>query len=380
MTHARLFAPLDLRSVTLKNRVVVAPMWQYRGAQGRADDWHLMHLGRYADGGAALVFQEGTAVQASGCGSFYDLGIWDDRFIPQLQRITSLITHCGSVPGIQLMHAGPKSRSKTPFEGRGPLERSDAIPDWDEWRPVSASGVRYYAEGEPPREITLPEITETVAAFGRAAARSRLAGYKVIELHAAHGYLIHSFLSPATNKRQDQYGGSFTNRIRFLIEIVEAVRSQWSDDLPLFVRLSSVDGGGWEIEDSVALARNLKDIGVDVIDCSAGGLFGSPMAVSSVPAYGYQVQYAEAVRQAGIKTMAVGLIVHAQHAEDIVAHGRADLVALAREMLYNPAWAADAAQKLGVDPSFQTFGQGNGFWLASRARAKPDLVPSTFGG
>lgn len=375
---SKLFSPLQIRGVTLPNRIVVAPMWTYRGIDGFATDWHLMNLGRFAEGGAGLVFQEGTTVQRSGCGTLYDLGIWDDKFIEPLRRVTSLVTACGGVPAIQIMHAGRKARSRTPFEGRGPLAWSSGLSYWDEWQPTAASAVPTKEGLEPPRAMTLPEITDTVAAFGAAARRARLAGYKVLEIHGAHGYLIHSFLSPAINKREDRYGGSFENRTRFLTQIVEAVRAEWDHSAPVFVRLSCIDNGGWELDDTVALARILMKLGVDVLDCSAGGLFGSPMAADNVPKYGYQIDYSSRVRrETGMTTMAVGLIVHAAHAEQALVNGDADLIAIAREMLFNPCWASDAAQKLGIDPDFTRSGPRTGFWLAGRQRTKPDLVLST---
>jgi len=379
MTETMLFSEFNLRDVAFKNRIVASPMWQYCGKEGFPTDWHLMHLGRLADGGSGLVCQEGTVVEPRGRGSQGDLGLWDDKYVEPLSRIVALVRANGAVPGIQLMHAGRKARRKPPTEGRGPMERSAGIPDWDAWHPIAPTGKVLDGEPEAPREMDLSDVTFVIDSFAAAAARARRAGYDVINLHAAHGYLIHSFLSPLTNDRKDRYGGRFENRIRFLMEIVEGVRGVWDDSKPVVLRLSCIDNAGWEIEHTIALARLLRAAGVDAIDCSSGGLLGSPLPTGVVPAYGYQVKYAAHVRrEAGIPTMAVGLIVHAAQAEQILQDGSADMVALARELIYNPNWPIDAAQKLGADPGFARTPPRTGFWLARRAATKPDLVPSTF--
>lgn len=379
MTDTKLFSEFRLRDVVLKNRIVASPMWQYAGRDGFPTDWHLMHYGRLADGGAGLVLQEGANVERRGRGTVGDLGLWDDRFIEPLRRIVALVRANGATPGAQIMHCGRKARTKPPTEGRGRLERSDAIPDWDEWRPVAPSAVPLKEEHEPPRALETSEVQDVVAAFVAAAGRADAAGYDVLELHGAHGYLIHQFLSPATNLRTDRYGGSFENRIRFLTETVEGVRGVWPSGKPLFVRLSCIDNVGWTIDDTVALARILKGLGVDLIDCSSGGLAGSPLLEGVTPEYGYQVEYAAHVRrEANIATAAVGLIVHADHAERILGADEADLIALGRELIYNPNWPIDAAQKLGADPQFAHTPARTAFWLRGRALSKPDLTPSTF--
>jgi 2,4-dienoyl-CoA reductase-like NADH-dependent reductase (Old Yellow Enzyme family) len=379
MSETKLFSTLTLRGITLKNRIVASPMWQYSGIEGFPTDWHLMHLGRLADGGAGLVFQEGTTVERRGCGTVGDLGIWDDQYVEPLTRIVALARANGTVPGIQLMHAGRKARTKPPTEGRGPLLRSDAIPDWDNWHPVAPSAIPLKEGMEAPRGLTLSEVGDVIDAFVSATRRARQAGYDVLEIHGAHGYLIHEFLSPLVNQRTDRYGGSFHNRIRFLTELVEGVRAVWDRNKPVLVRLSCIDNAGWEIGDTVALARVLKKLGVDAIDCTSGGLIGSPLPNGAVADYGYQVHYAAQVRrEADIATVAVGLIVHAAHAEQILQEGSADLVAIGRELIYNPAWPIDAAQKLGADPSFSQIPERAAFWLRGRAAAKPDLKPSTF--
>ncbi|TQN42802.1 2,4-dienoyl-CoA reductase-like NADH-dependent reductase (Old Yellow Enzyme family) [Blastococcus colisei] len=379
MSRSLLFSPFDIRGVRVRNRVVVSPMWQYAGRNGFPTDWHLMHLGRFADGGAGIVFQEGTTVERRGCGTRGDVGIWDDDFVAPLQRLASVISDNGSVSAIQLMHAGRKARMSTPMEGRKPLERSPEIPDWDEWEIVAPSAVPLREGLAAPRALALHEVEQVVQSFVDATARAARAGYQVVELHAGHGYLLHQFLSPVTNRRTDRYGGSLENRSRILQEIVEGVRAVWPQDRPVFVRMSAADGSGWGIEDTITVGRRLLAAGVDVIDCSSGGLVGSPMDAATPLSYGYQVQYASEVRRGtGAPTMAVGLIVHPEHAERIIAEGHADLVAVGREVLYNPNWPIDAAVKLGVEDPFSLASHRTAYWLRRRAESVPDLVPSTF--
>ncbi|RYZ12288.1 MAG: NADH:flavin oxidoreductase/NADH oxidase [Comamonadaceae bacterium] len=381
MARTHLFSALELRDVVLKNRVMAAPMWQYAGRHGQPQDWHLMNLGRLADGGAALVFQEGTTVERRGCGTPGDIGIWNDDHLAQYGRIVRLIESCGAVPAIQLMHAGRKARQKPPAQGRGALERTPDIEDWDEWEPIAPSAIAP-GEGMPvPREMSAGDIADVTDAFVAAARRAERAGYRVLELHAAHGYLLHSFLSPLSNRRGDAWGGAFENRVRLLLDVVEGVRAVWPHGKPLFVRLSCIDGSpeGWSLEDSIALVRLLQARGVDLIDCSSGGIAGSPLTAGQSATYGYQVELAAALREAtGVRTAAVGLIVHAHQAEAIVADGRADLVALARELIYNPNWPMDAARKLGDDIGFGVMQRRGAFWLERRDRTVPGLVPSTF--
>jgi 2,4-dienoyl-CoA reductase-like NADH-dependent reductase (Old Yellow Enzyme family) len=377
MTHPLLFTPLSMRGVTLPNRIVVAPMHQYSAVRGFANDWHLMNAGRYAAGGAGFVMMESTKVERRGCGTLGDLGLWDDAFIPGLARVVDFIKGCGSVAGIQLGHSGRKARTGRPWEGGRPLERSADVEDWDAWELVAPSAIAADERSPVPRALERSEIAEVAQAFGKAAARAHAAGFDIVEIHGAHGFLIHEFLSPVANQRTDDYGGSERNRMRFAIEVVEAVRANWPQDKPLFLRLSAEDDAGWGPEQSVALAKEVRPLGVDVIDCSSGGILGK--APSVAPAYDYQVPYAERIRrEAGVLTMAVGLIVHAQQAERILQDGRADLIALAREMLYNPNWAMDAAQKLGVDPKFEMLPPPYQYWLSRRAATVPGMVPSTY--
>ena len=377
MTTPILFSPLRVRGLELRNRVVVAPMHQYAAVDGFANDWHLMNAGRYAAGGAGLVIMESTKVERRGCGTVGDLGLWDDKFVPERARVAGFIRQCGAAAGIQLGHSGRKARCGRPWEGGKPLVRSDAIPDWDAWELVAPSAIAADERSPVPRALEPDEIRAIARAWGDAAARADAAGFDVVEIHGAHGFLIHEFLSPVANQRTDAYGGSPENRMRFAIEVVEQVRARWPAHKPLFLRLSAEDDAGWGPAQSAVLAGLVKPMGVDVIDCSSGGILGTPPAVK--PDYGYQVPYADSIRRdAGILTMAVGLIVHAEQAERILADGQADLIALAREMLYNPNWAMDAAQKLGADPSFAMVPPPYRFWLSKRASTLPQVVPSTF--
>ena len=379
MADPLLFTPMALRGITLKNRIVIAPMLQYSAVNGYATDWHLMNAGRFAAGGAGLVIMESTKVERRGCGTVGDLGIWKDEFIPGLKRCTEFIRRHGAVPGIQLGHSGRKARRLRPWEGGAPLKPSTEIDDWEAWELVAPSALSAPESDPPPRALAREEIGTLIEAWGEAARRADEAGFEVLEVHGAHGYLIHEFLSPFSNRRTDEYGGSERNRMRFCIEVVEAVRAKWPHEKPLFLRLSVEDNAGWGPEQSADLARIVETKGVDVIDCSSGGMTGSPVISAGPVGYGYQVPYAAKLRaEAGIKTMAVGLIVHADQAETILAKGQADLIAIAREVLYNPNWPMDAAQKLGVDREFASVPSPQAYWLAKRASAVKGVVPSTF--
>ncbi|MFC4270304.1 NADH:flavin oxidoreductase/NADH oxidase [Sneathiella chungangensis] len=373
MATSKLFSPLSIRDMTLKNRVVVAPMHQYSAVDGLPNDWHLMNAGRFAAGGAGLVIIESTKVERRGCGTVGDLGLWRDDQAEAFRRITSFIRSCGSVPAIQLGHSGRKARSERPWEGGRPLLENPGIADWEDWQPIGPSAV-----GDSPAAIPRPlareEIPHVIDAWGRAAARADAAGFDMVEIHAAHGFLIHQFLSPKANQRNDDYGGSDTNRMRFAVEVVEAVRANFPANKPVFMRFSAADGAGWEIENSVALAKLVKEKGVDVIDCSSGGIQG---AVNTAAIdYGYQVPYAEKIRsEAEIMTMAVGLIVKAHQAEAILQAGQADLIALARELLHNPNWALQAALDLGIDQPFDLVPDQARWWLEKRAQVTRKLTP-----
>lgn len=340
MSH--LFEPLQLRDVTLRNRIAVSPMCEYSCANGRANDWHLVHLGSRAVGGAALVLTEAAAVSAEGRISPWDLGIWSDAHAEALAPIVRFLRSQGSVAGIQLAHAGRKASTRRPWDGGGRVEIAEGG-----WQPIAPSSIAFSTELFTPREMSHSDIARVLREFADAAARSLRAGFQVIEIHAAHGYLAHQFLSPLSNKRRDEYGGSFENRIRFLLEVVHAVRSTWPDRLPLQVRISATDWapGGWTIDDSVALALRLKEKGVDLIDCSSGGTVPQP----DIPiGPGYQTPFAERIRrEAGIATGAVGMITAPAQADHILRTGQADLVLLAREMLRDPYWPLHAAAVLG---------------------------------
>lgn len=342
-----LFSPLELRDLTLRNRAVVAPMCQYSSRHGLANDWHFVHLGRFALGGFGLVILEATAVTAEGRISYGDLGIWDDTHIPQLRHIAQFQHQEGAAVGIQLAHAGRKA--STPIAWRhGFDETEDEKPRvaFEHWQPVAPSAISHApsnAEFQVPREMTSSDIAATIEAFAAAARRAEAAGFDVVEIHAAHGYLINQFLSKASNSRTDRYGGSRDNRMRFALEVTEAVRAAWPLAKPLFVRISGVDGvGGWDIEDSQVLARELVAIGTDVVHVSSGGFDGQTLQ----PAPLYQVPLAKAVRATGARTIAVGLIDTPEDAEAILTRGEADLVAFARTALEDPNWPIHAARTL----------------------------------
>ncbi|MGD8810941.1 MAG: NADH:flavin oxidoreductase/NADH oxidase [Gammaproteobacteria bacterium] len=379
MAQPLLFTPIQIRDVTLKNRVVVAPMHQYAGVKGYPTDWHLMNAGRFAAGGAGLVIVESTKVERRGCGTIGDLGLWHDDFVPHFKRIADFIRQHDSVPGIQLGHSGRKARRFRPWEGGAPLTPQPEVDDWDDWELVAPSAIIGGRRDPEPRALSNDEVKAVVERWGQAARRANEAGFEMLEIHGAHGYLIHQFLSPMANKRNDEYGGSDLNRMRFAIEVVEAVRAQWPAHKPLFMRLSVQDGAGWGPDESVELAKIVGPKGVDVIDCSSGGMTGAPVVGDGPVGYGYQVPYAERLKHdAGVLSMAVGLIVHADQAEEILQKGQADLIALAREILYNPNWPMDAAQKLGVDPGFKAVPPPQSYWLEKRAQSIQDMVPSTY--
>jgi 2,4-dienoyl-CoA reductase-like NADH-dependent reductase (Old Yellow Enzyme family) len=337
-----LFDPLTLRGLTLPHRILVSPMCQYSSTDGLANDWHLVHLGSRAVGGAALVFTEATAVTADGRISPQDLGIWNDHHIDSLARIVRFVRGQGSPAGIQIAHAGRKASTAAPWDGRAAVPPSDGG-----WEPVGPT-VQPFAAGYPmPRALDAHEIPPIVEAFGDAARRARAAGFDVVEVHAAHGYLLHQFLSPLVNTRTDRYGGSFENRARLCLEVVDAVRAVWPERLPVLVRISAADWapGGWDIEQSVELCRLLAARGVDLVDCSSGGAV-SYAQVAVAP--GYQVPFAARIRrEANVPTGAVGLITQASQADEIIRTGEADCVLLAREMLRDPYWPQTAADKRG---------------------------------
>jgi len=341
-----LFSPLTIRGVTFRNRIAVSPMCEYSSVDGFANDWHLVHLGSRAVGGAGLVITEAAAVGPRGRISPADLGIWKDAHVEMLARITRFLREQGAVPGIQLAHAGRKGSTRVPWESAGVVPESEGG-----WQTVAPSPIPF-GPGEPaPAELTKSEIRAIVAAFAAATRRAVAAGFQVVEIHAAHGYLINEFLSPLANHRADEYGGAFDGRIRFALEVAAAARAACPDSLPLFMRISAVDWveDGWQIEDSVELARRLRPLGVDLIDCSSAGVV--PHAKIRIgPAY--QTPFAERIRrESGILTGAVGMITEPHQADAIVRAGQADMVLLAREFLRNPYWPLHAAKALGASPA-----------------------------
>jgi 2,4-dienoyl-CoA reductase-like NADH-dependent reductase (Old Yellow Enzyme family) len=340
---AHLFDSLVIRDIKFANRVFVSPMCQYSSTDGYANDWHFVHLGSRAVGGAGLVLTEATAVLAEGRISPQDLGIWSENHIETLARIVRFIHEQGSVAGMQLAHAGRKASTYRPWEGLGTVPETDGG-----WNHVLAPSAVAFADHYPlPKAATEQEIRAIVEAFGAAALRACEAGFRVVEIHAAHGYLIHEFLSPFSNQRTDAYGGSFENRTRILREIVAAVRRSWPERAPLFVRISATEwiDGGWDIQQSIELARQVKELGVDLIDCSSGG----NVAQSKIPVGpGYQTPFAERIRrETGVMTGALGMITSAVQAEHILATGQSDAVVIAREMLRDPYWPLRAARELG---------------------------------
>lgn len=379
MSDIQLFSPLSIRDVTLRNRIVVPPMHQYSAVQGFPTDWHLMNAGKFAAGGAGLVIVESTKVERRGCGTIGDLGIWDDKFTTPLSRLATFIHEQNAVAGIQLGHSGRKARANRPWEGDGPLKRTPEIQDWDAWTPVAPSAIAHSERWPVPRALDTHEVKDLVAAWGEAGRRAHEAGFDVLELHGAHGYLVHEFLSERSNQRTDAYGGTELNRMRFIIEITEAVRTHWPISKPLFVRLSVEDNAGWGPEQSVRLAKILKTKGVDVIDCSSGGITDLAPILGKEIKYNYQVPLAEYVRRhAEIMTMAVGLIIHGDQAEQILRDGKADLIAIGREILNNPNWPMDAALKLGVDAPFRNVPPQFGYWLGTREKRGFGTKPSTW--
>jgi 2,4-dienoyl-CoA reductase-like NADH-dependent reductase (Old Yellow Enzyme family) len=341
MTH--LFESLKIREVTFRNRIAVSPMCQYSSTNGFANDWHKIHLASRAVGGAGLVITEAAAVEPGGRISPQDLGIWSDEHIETLTQIVGLIDNFGAVAGIQLAHAGRKASTAKPSKGGKILDESQ-----EGWRPlISSSAIAFGKDSPVPEALTIEGIKQVTDAFVQAAQRSLQAGFKVIEIHAAHGYLIHQFLSPLANQRQDEYGGSFENRTRLLREVVQQVREVWPETYPLFVRISATDwvDKGWDIEQSIAVSDKLKSLGVDLIDASSGGIIPG-IHIPLKP--GYQAQFAEQIRrEANILTGAVGLITSPEQADQIIRTGGADLVLLGRELLRNPYWPHLAAKQLG---------------------------------
>ncbi len=354
---SNLFSPLTVRAITFKNRIGMSPMCMYSSENGFANDWHLVHLGSRAVGGAGLIMTEATAITPEGRISPQDLGIWEDAHVAFLSRITSFIQQQGSIPGLQLAHAGRKGSFSRPWEGSTPISKEKGG-----WQTVAPSALAYDPENNfVPKALDPDEILEIISAYKKAAQRALEAGFKVLEIHAANGYLLHQFLSPLSNQRTDSYGQSFENRTRLLREIVQAIRQTWPDNLPLFVRISAVDWHekGWQLENSVELAKQLKPLGVDLIDCQSGGIVHN-LKIPFAP--GFQVGFAEKIKtEANILTAAVGLITEPHQANAILRQGQADMAFLAREELRTPYWPLHAANVLEIEQP----------WPVQYLRAKP---------
>ena len=365
-----LFTPMPLRGVTARNRVVVSPMSQYSAVDAAPTDWHLVHLGKFAMGGAGIVFCEETAVTPIALKTYDCPGIFNDQQVAAWRRITDFVKGQGALPAIQLGHAGRKVATRAPWDGFSPLDDTDAAAGRPSWRGVAPSPVLFKPGSPVPIEMDQAMINEAIAVHVEAAKRSLDAGFEILEIHGAHGYLIQQFLSPITNQRRDGYGGDIAGRMRFCLELIEAVRAAWPADRPLFFRASCVDGrgGAWEMDDTMVLAGELKARGVDVIDCSSGGIEG-PLTLAVVPRVaGYHVPFAERIRrEAGIPTMAVGLITQAAQAEGYLQRGQCDLIALARELMWNPNWPLHAAQALGAADPLSLLPRPYAWWLQRRA-------------
>jgi len=367
----RLFQPITLRDLTLKNRIVIAPMCQYSAVDGLAQDWHFAHLSGFAMGGAGLVFTEAAAVEPRGRITHGDLGLWSDAHAAALKPSIRFMQGQGAAFGIQLAHAGRKASTQRPWHGMGPMDESDAERGEAPWDVVAASAVPMQEGWLMPAELDRSGLDQVRDDFVAAAKRADAAGVDVIEVHGAHGYLLHSFLSPISNQRTDDYGGDRAGRMRFPLEVAKAVRAAWPAAKPLFYRISSIDSveGGWEIEDSIVLAGALKQIGIDIVDCSSGGIGGSATAVRMPRTYGFQVPFSAQIRrEADVSTMAVGLIVEPEHAEEILTAGDADLIAIAREALNDPFWPRHAAQALGANKEYADWPEQYGWWLLRRDR------------
>ena len=352
---SKLFTPFRVRDITFRNRVFVSPMCQYSSEDGMPNDWHLVHLGSRAVGGAGLVMVEATAVSPEGRITPQDSGIWSDAHAGAFVRITDFVKANGAVPGVQLAHAGRKASTEVPWRGDKGLS-----PDHGGWTPLAPSAIQFSDNYPLPREMSSRDVNTVIDQFAAATRRAAAAGFELIEVHAAHGYLLHEFLSPLSNHRTDEYGGSLENRMRLLLQVAAAVRAEWPLRFPLFVRISATDWaeGGWDLPQSIELSRRLKAIGIDLMDCSSGALVpGAKIPVKP----GYQVPFSQAIRkEAGIATGAVGMITEAKQAESIISEGQADVVLLARELLRDPYWPLHAAKELGDDVT----------WPQQYARAK----------
>jgi 2,4-dienoyl-CoA reductase-like NADH-dependent reductase (Old Yellow Enzyme family) len=366
-----LFSPIEIRGLKLKNRVVVSPMCQYTAVDGYLNDWHVSHLNQFASGGAALILMEATAVEERGRITHGCSGLWSDSHMDGMKIVIEQVKKRGAAIGVQLGHAGRKASISRPWEGDCPLSEKEFAKGELNWEIVGPSAVPFSEGWLTPHELSINEISDVIDSWVHAAKRALKLGFDVIEIHSAHGYLSHSFLSPMSNTREDRYGGSLKNRTRFTLELAKAVRDVWPIDKPLFIRISAVDGklDGWKISDSIYLAKSLKKIGIDVIDCSSGGISGYGENILPPPTPGYQVSHSSVIKeQVGIITQAVGLITEPAQAETILRCGSADLVSLARELLYNPYWVRHAAKILDQDKYFEDMPIQYSYWLEMRSK------------
>lgn len=372
MQRPLLFTPLKLRGVTAPNRAVVSPMVQYRALDGQVNDYHLVHLGKFALGGFGIVFTENCAVEPRGRVTQGDLGLWDDGQIESHRRLVRFLKQEGALAATQITHSGRKGSTPRSFDKPGQLGPEGA--GWQRWQVVGPSELPAGEGYATPKQLAEAEIDDIVKKFGEAARRADAAGYDVVEVHGAHGYLLAQFLSPVSNKRNDRYGGDRAGRMRFPLAVARSVRTNWPEHKPMFIRVSAVDGaGGWDVEDSVAYAKELKALGVDVVDTSSGGLTGLSTALPVKRTLGFQVPFAAAIKRgAAIPTMAVGLILDGPQAEAILQAGDADLIAIGRQALYDPFWALHAAQELGCDSRFEMWNPEYGWWLDKRKNNLPD--------
>lgn len=366
-----LFTPYTIRGTTLPNRLVLAPMMQYMAKDGFASDWHLAHFAKFALGGFGTVMTEVVAVAKDGRITYGDMGLWSDEHIPGMKRFNDFIHSQGALAAIQLGHSGRKGSTQRPWEGGGPLSATEAAKGEPAWPAKAPSAVAFDKDYPPPEALTVDEIQTLVKQFGQAAARADRAGFDIVEIHGAHGYLISSFLSPITNKRTDAYGGDRRGRMKFALDIATEVRANWPATKPLFFRISSVDGGGdegWGIEDSLAIAPELAQRGVDIMDCSSGGIQGAATVANSFRGLNYQVPYADQIKNvAKVPSMAVGIILTGPQAEEILQSGKADLIAIGRQALYDPYWPLHARQALQDNPNFDHWEEPTAWWMRRRA-------------
>ena len=364
--NIKLFSKIKIRGITSLNRIVLSPLCMYSAKNGVPNDWHFSHLSTYARAGVGIVFTEATAVQKVGRITPYCCGLWNDTQAEAYQKIASFIRSTGSIPAIQLAHSGRKGSAKQPWKGGTPLENQNGGKEEVSWNTIAPSAIAVSQGWQTPAEMTIEEIKKLINDYVNAANRAISAGFKIIEIHAAHGYLLHSFLSPISNKRNDMYGGSHNARIKLLKDIIIAIRNNISEKFPIFCRISAIDGlkNGWSIQDSIKLSDTLKNVGVDVIDCSSGGIIGrprfavneegEPLKKNTDRGLGFQVPLASEIKKnVNIKTMAVGVIINPYQAEEILKTGQADLIAMGRELMYNPFWPLHASQELNVDPKFE---------------------------